>query len=212
MAAPPAGGVLHANMSGEFGHTAITELWVPIVVGSHAFAAFWLYRAWRLNAPGGCRRPRASSGGSVAGSTTSNRSAWKLLAPSMQWPGRHAGGKGGLKAAAAAPEAPRAGSKGKGDLELVVQEDDLACEATKDLEAVGATVDQEEVRKGDAQARGRAGRGLPGPRAPAPRGRGSPCARAIGGARGAGRGGFWMRQRPAGTAGCGPATTALTPR
>jgi hypothetical protein len=37
--------------TGEWGHTSITPLWVPVLVFAHLYAAFWLYRAWRLNAP-----------------------------------------------------------------------------------------------------------------------------------------------------------------
>lgn len=37
--------------SGEWGHTSITALWVPVLVLAHAYAAIWLYRAWRLETP-----------------------------------------------------------------------------------------------------------------------------------------------------------------
>jgi hypothetical protein len=150
-APPPPGGALHANMMGEFGHTAITELWVPIVVGSHAFAAFWLFRAWRLNRPGGgCRGARESG----SGSASSSRSAWKLLSPPSQWPGRR--GRRGSAAAAATADVAAAPPPAKGG--VVVVEDDCVIEAGSDRDTEGR-LDQEEVRGLGRAGRARGGHG-----------------------------------------------------
>jgi hypothetical protein len=46
---------------GGKGETSIIELWVPVVVLAHLFAAFWLFKTLMLNSPGLQRRARAKT-------------------------------------------------------------------------------------------------------------------------------------------------------
>ena len=55
---------LKPNVSGAWGKTSIVALWVPVLVGAHLFAGFWLYQAWRLGAPAQKRRRSRHSGAS----------------------------------------------------------------------------------------------------------------------------------------------------
>jgi hypothetical protein len=57
----PAGEPIPASFTGAWGHTAITSLWVPVVVFAHVFAAFWLAKTWMLNSPALNRGKRSGS-------------------------------------------------------------------------------------------------------------------------------------------------------
>lgn len=41
-----AAAIIEPTITGELGATAITALWVPVVVFAHVFAAFWLLKTW----------------------------------------------------------------------------------------------------------------------------------------------------------------------
>ena len=82
---------------GAWGHTSIVQLWVPVVVFAHLFAAYWLLKTWMLSAPrAGRRSSRSQARGGLVGALQ------RLLC----------GGSSTARAAAKATAKPAAGAKG----------------------------------------------------------------------------------------------------
>jgi hypothetical protein len=67
-----------ATDGGVWGQTSITALWVPVLVGSHLFAGFWLVQAWRHSNPR-ARARRSSAAGARA--AAEKPSVWAKLRP-----------------------------------------------------------------------------------------------------------------------------------
>jgi len=90
--------MIQATDSGQWGKTSIFGLWVPVLVGAHLFAGFWLFQAWKHQAPPSRKSRRSSTaGGSPAPDKTS---VWRRLTPVGGW--KNSGSKGGSPPKAAA--------------------------------------------------------------------------------------------------------------